>query len=184
MKRTAIPLLLLLSFCAFALPLSAQETGRTDGPEGSEYEKGGYPFGGPAGRFYLSGAFGSGFFEAPGGGSDETGFLYAFGLGYERDGWFGLQGDYAYLADRKMSIFSLGSRFTYPYHPFVYHCSVHAGLYDPSAGESHFGLAPGAGIDLVVHDRVRIGLNYKHDFIFSDVRTHLNRVYAGLNIAF
>ena len=185
MKRTAISLLTLtLVICAIAMPAGAQETGRTDGSEGSEYGKGGNPFGSPAGRFFLSASFGSGFFDLQGTGN-KTGFLYGFDLGYEMDEWIGLQAGYSYLSDRDLSIFSLGSNLSYPWNPFVYSLTIHASIYAPDAGDRHFGLAPGAGIDIVVHDRVRIGLNYKHDFIFTDNRTtDMDRVYAGLKFCF
>ena len=67
----------------------------------------------------------------------------------------------------------------------VYHLSVRAGLYAPNVGDRHFGLAPGGGIDILVHDRIGIGLSYQHDFIFTDTRTtEMDRVYAGLKFYF
>jgi hypothetical protein len=184
MKPANIVPIFVLCFCAVALSANAEETGRTDGSEASEYGKGGYPFGGPIGRFYISPAFGSGIFNTSGLGN-RSGLLYGLDIGYERDGWIGIQGGYAYLSDRKMSIFSLGARFAYPAEPFVYHLSTQAGYYAPDTGSKHFGLAPGAGIDIVVSDRIQIGLNYTHDFIFADTGTdHLDRVYAGLKVYF
>ena len=101
------------------------------------------------------------------------------------DEWLGIQAGYAYLSDRNMSIISLGSRFAYVFAPFVYHVSLNAGLYAPEQGDRNFGLAPGAGIDIILHERVRIGLDYKHDFVFSDNRTtDIDRVYAGLKFFF
>ena len=41
MKTTIATALAALCLCALALPVSAQETGRTDGPEESEYTTGG-----------------------------------------------------------------------------------------------------------------------------------------------
>ncbi len=184
MKPANILLIFVLCLCALPLSANAEETGRTDGQEDSEYGKGGYPFGGPDGRFYISPAFGSGIFNTAGLGS-RSGLLYGLDIGYERDGWVGIQGGYAYLSDRKMSIFSLGSRFAYPSDPFVYYITTQAGFYAPDVGSKNFGIAPGAGIDIIVSDRVRIGLNYKHDFIFSDTDTNqLDRVYAGLKFYF
>ena len=176
-------LILILALVLCAVPTTAQETGRTDGSEGSEYTRGGYPFG-TGGRFFFNGSFGSGFFDTPNLGN-KTGFLYGLALGYEMDEWLGIQGEYTYLSDRDMSILSLGSRLSYPWHPFVYHVSVQAGLYIPEVGSRNFGLAPGAGIDIVIHERVRIGLNYKHDFVFTDNQTtDIDRVYAGLKFYF
>ena len=175
---------LIAVFVLASSPATAQDTGRTDGPEGSEFTLGGYPFGGPLGRVYLNGGFGTGFFDKSGIGNS-TGFLYGFDLGYEIDQWIGIQGSYNYLSDKKMSIYSLGSRFAYTTNPFVYHFSLQAGVYDPQLGSTNFGLAPGAGIDIIVHDKVRIGLDYKHDFIFTDgITTDQDRVYAGLKFYF
>ena len=40
-------------------------------------------------------------------------------------------------------------------------------------------------VDIVVSDRVRLGLNYRHDFIFTDANTtEMDRVYAGLKFLF
>lgn len=181
MKRLILTLALALLFCGAA---SAQ-TGRTDGAEDSEFGKGGYPFGGKLNRVYINAAFGSGFFKTPGLANTRTGFLFGADVGYEMDQWLGIQAGYAYLSDSEMSIFSLGSRFAYTFNPFSYHVSLDAGLYAPKAGERNFGLAPGAGIDIIVSDRVRLGLDYKHDFIFTDNQTtDMDRVYAGLKFFF
>lgn len=164
---------------------ASAQTGRTDGAEESEFGKGGYPFGEARHRFYLNTAFGSGFFDKTALDNTRTGFLYGAELGVEMDEWIGIQAGYTYLSDRDMSIVSLGSRFAYVFDPFVYHVSVNAGLYAPKEGDRNFGLAPGAGIDIILHERVRIGLDYKHDFVFSDNRTtDIDRVYAGLKFFF
>ena len=165
-------------------PVLAQDEGRTDGPEESEYGKGGNPFGTTVGRLYLNGAFGSGFYQGPSLG-DETGFVYGFDLGYEMDEWIGVQGSYAYVSDRELSIYSIGTNFSYHWYPFVYSVGLGAGLYDHEVGDRHFGLSPGAGIDIVLGENVRLGLNYKHDYIFTDtVTTDIDRVYAGLKFFF
>lgn len=167
-----------------AMSAVAQDVGRTDGPEETEYGKGGNPFGSPDGRLYLNAVFGSGFFEIAGL-SDKTGFLYGLDLGYEMYEWIGIQTGYAYLSDRDLSIYSVGANFSYPWHPFVYNVGLGAGLYVPDIGERSFGIAPGAGVDIVLGKNVRIGLNYKHDFIFTDVMTtDMDRVYAGLKFMF
>ena len=184
MKTTIATALAALCLCALALPVSAQETGRTDGPEESEYTTGGYPFGGPAGKLYISPSFGTGVFDVGGLGS-QSGLLYGIDFGYEMDSWIGLQGGYSYLADRKMSIFGLGSRLSYTAEPFLYYTTVTAGLYAPEGGSRRFGLAPGAGIEIAFHERFRVGLDYKHDFIFEETETqHLDRIYAGLRFYF
>lgn len=167
-----------------ATTVVAQDVGRTDGPEESEYGKGGNPFGSNVGRLYVSAAFGSGFYSSATL-SDETGFTYGVNLGYEMDDWIGLQGGYTYLSDRDLAIYNIGTNFNYPWHPFVYNVSLDAGFYDPDVGDRSFGLAPGAGIDIVLGENVRVGLNYRHDFIFTDnATTDMNRVYAGVKFLF
>ena len=184
MKPARFTLILTCCLGLLSVPLAAQESGRTDGPEGSEVGRGGYPFGGPEGRFYISPAFGSGIFDRNADDS-RSGLLYSLNLGYERDGWLAIEGGYAYLSDRKLSIYSLGSRFDYNADPFVYYFSAQAGLYKPTEGESNFGVAPGAGIDIILNDRIRVGLNYKRDFIFTDGNTtDIDRLFAGLKFYF
>ena len=183
MKTASFTLIFAICGTLICLPLEAGESGRTDGPEGSELGRGGYPFGGPEGRFYISPAFGSGIFDRND--DSRSGLLYSLNLGYERDGWLAIEGGYAYLSDRRLSIYSLGSRLDYNADPFVYYFSTQAGLYKPEDGESNFGLAPGAGIDIILNDRIRLGLNYKRDFIFSDGNTtEIDRLYAGLKFYF
>ena len=112
MKTASLTLIFTICAAMLCMPLDAGEPGRTDGPEGSEVGRGGYPFGGPEGRFYISPAFGSGIFDRNADDS-RTGLLYSMNLGYERDGWLAIEGGYAYLSDRELSIYSLGSRFDY-----------------------------------------------------------------------
>lgn len=182
MKRKWIGIIALIALTATAV--TAQDVGRTDGPEESEYGKGGNPFGSAVGRMYVSGTFGSGFFDGVGS-SQDTGFLYGIDLGYEMHDWIGVQAGYAYLSDRDLAIFSVGTNFVYAWHPFVYNLSLGTGLYVPDVGERSFGIAPGAGVDIVLGENVRLGLNYKHDFIFTDgITTDLDRVYAGLKFLF
>ena len=167
-----------------AMSTAAGDLGKTDGPEESEYGKGGNPFGSPVGRFYLNAAFGSGFFENAGL-PDRTGFMYGIDLGYEMHDWIGIQTSYAYLSDQDLSIYSVGANFSYPWHPFVYNVGLDAGLYVPKIGERSFGIAPGAGVDIMLGGNIRLGLKYKHDFIFTDiVTTDVDRVYAGLKLMF
>ena len=168
----------------FSTVRAGAEDGRTDGDEASEYGKGGYPFGGEVGQFYISPAFGSGIFAAPGRGS-RSALLYGVDIGYERDGWIGIQAGYTYLPDEDLSIYSVGTRLAYATDPFVYYISTHAGLYAPVSGENRFGVSPGAGIDIVVNEKMRVGLNYRHDFVFADRAIEdIDRVYAGLKFYF
>ena len=184
MKSTIFILIVAGCLALLSMPLVARESGRTDGPEGSEVGAGGYAYGGPAGRFYVNPSFGSGIFNGKTNGNG-AGLLYSLNLGYEREGWLAIEGGYSYLSDRTMSIYSLGSRLDYNADPFVYYFSLQAGLYKPEDGESDFGLAPGAGIDIILNDRIRLGLNYKRDFIFSDGNTtKIDRPCVGLKFYF
>jgi hypothetical protein len=142
------------------------------------------PFGSKVGRMYINATFGTGFFDGAGL-VDETGFLYGFDFGYEMQDWISVHGGYTYLSDRQTSIYIAGTNFSYPWHPFIYNVSRGAGLYVPGIGDRRFGIAPGTGVDIVLGESVRLGLNYKHEFIFTDtVTTDMDRVYAGLKLMF
>lgn len=165
-----------------ATPAASQETGRTDGPEESEFGKGGYPFGGGIDQFYIAPAFGSGSYNG------QTGLLYGFDVGYRTDGWIGVQGGYSYLTDAQLHIATLGARFDYAFEPFVTYVTMQAGLYSREGVERNFGVAPGLGVDILVSDRVRLGLKVAHDFILDDtvagIDNDVDRVSMALSIAF
>jgi hypothetical protein len=163
---------------------AAQETGRTDGPDESEYGKGGYPYGGGVEQFYITPSFGSGSVDGA------TGLLYGFDVGYKTDGWIGVQGGYSYLSEAQLHIATLGARFDYAFEPFVSYVTMQAGLYSKDGGNRNFGVAPGAGIDIQLGDRLRLGLKVAHDFILSDpdpvlsTDDDVDRISLGISVAF
>ena len=182
MKRKMVGIVALIALTGASA--MAQDVGRTDGLEDSECGKGGNPFGTTVARLYLNAAFGSGFFQGTGL-SDDTGVVYGLDLGYEMHDWIGVQGGYTYLSDRDLSIYSIGTNFSYPWNPFIYNVGLGAGLYALDTGDRSFGISPSAGVDIILGENVRLGLNYKHDFIFTDTATtDIDRVYAGLKFMF
>jgi len=106
-------------------------------------------------------------------------------IGFEKDEWLGIERSYTYLSDRRLSIIHLGSRLAYQTEPFDYSFTTHAGLYTSGDGDSHFGIAPEAEIDVILNDRFRVELSYKHDFIFeNNTATGLDRITAELRFYF
>ena len=137
MKTTSWKRIVLIAFLAISVGSTiaeAEETGRTDGPEGSELGKGGYPFGGGLEQFYVTPAFGSGSFGG------RTGLLYGVDFGYKSESWIGVQGGYSYLSDARLHITTLGARFDAELQPFVPYITVQAGLYSQEGGERNFGI--------------------------------------------
>ena len=163
--------------------------GRTDGPEGSEIGKGGYPRYRTPGVFFVEPYFGAATVdvEPEGGGlsSDQTDLIYGANLGYLMEDWLGFQVGYGYIAgDQKASLFGAGIRNLLVYEPFNYFLRLDAEIYAPDVGDARFGLAPGAGAEVVLTERVRAGLQYQHDFIFADDSISINRFTARLQLKF
>ena len=152
---------------AIAAPLSAnaQGRGRTDGPEGSEYGKGGYddPGGGTVSLEFNWGA--AVLSEAPRRGAPKGPPLFVGGtLSFWGDDWYQLEVSGAYLLDGGRLNFMAGPRFrTYGW-PLSFVVGVKAGLiHIPEVG-SLFGLSPSIGADmLMANDHILFGLAYSPD---------------------
>ena len=152
---------------AIVAPLSAnaQERGRTDGPEGSEYGKGGYDDPG-GGSFSLEFNWGAAVLDRePLGGAPEGPPLFVGGtLSFWGDDWFQLDVSGAYLFDGGRVDVLVGPRFrTYGW-PVSLSLGLKAGaMYIPEVG-TRFGVAPQVGVDLVMaNDHVLAGLAYAPD---------------------
>lgn len=147
------------------------EPGRTDGPEGSEYGKGGYLRHGTGGGFYVDGYFGAAGVEIEqkfGKDLRQTDLIAGFNAGYLVEDWLAFQAGYGYITDQKIGLYSLGMRSSYDAEPFNYYFTLGAEVFAPDQGDSQFGLVPGVGAEMMLNDRVRVGLGYQHDFIFAD----------------
>jgi hypothetical protein len=163
------------------------EPGRTDGPEGSEYGTGGYNYPGLGGQYYLEAFFGSAQVDVEVEGTDNTSktdLMGGFNAGYQLEDWLAFQLGFGYISDQKISLYSAGMRNSYDLEPFGYFLSLDAEIYAPDQGDSQFGIVPGVGAELLLSERLRVGLSYQHDFVFSDDNIDVDRFTARLQFKF
>ena len=185
LRATAFVLALM---AGLALEAAAAEPGRTDGAEGSEYGTGGYWRYRSGGRFFVEGYFGAAAVDIEYDGAapdfDATDLLGGVDLGYMVEDWLAFQLGYAHIADQATDLFSLGMRSQYNLDPFGYYFSLGAELYAPDQGDTQFGVVPGIGAEMLLGERVRVGLAYQHDFILADETISIDRFSARLQIGF
>jgi hypothetical protein len=176
-------LLLVTAGPSFAGP----EPGRTDGPEGSEYGKGGYSRYGLGGEYFLEGFFGSAQVDVEVEGADntsQTDLLAGLTLGYQIEDWLYFQVGYGHISDQKLNLYSVGTRSRYDLSPFGYFLTLDAGLLSPDGGDSNFSVTPGAGVDLMISEKLQVGLAFQHDFVMSDDNLDIDRFTAKLRFTF
>ena len=77
-----------------------------------------------------------------------------------------------------------GVRSAFSQEPFSYYFSLDAEIYSPELGNDRFGIAPGAGAEVILTNHVRAGLRFQHDFIFADETISINRFSAELQFDF
>lgn len=167
--------------------LHAAKPGRTDGPEGSEYGKGGYGRFRGEGRFYLEGLLGSATVDADdenGIGTSQTDLMAGLTAGYRIEDWLGFQLGYARIAEQNADFISGGIRSSFDANPFNYYAALDAEIYSPEGGTRHFGIAPGIGAEIMLNDRLRAGLRVQRDFIFADESIGISRFAATLRFDF
>ena len=157
--------------------------GRTDGPEGSEYGKGGYHYKAQYGRFYTEGFLGAAMVENEGSDS-ETDLISGLNVGYMVEEWLAFQLGFARILDQNTNLYAGGVRSAYINRPFNYYFSLDAELYSPEIGDTSFGIAPGVGAEVILSDRLRAGLRFQRDFIFADDMIHINRFTAKIQVDF
>jgi hypothetical protein len=157
--------LALLAACAMPLSASAQPRGRTDGPEGSEYGKGGYDD--PGGdTLSLEFNWGAALPAEVWVGREKEGPPLFVGAtaSFWGDDWYQLDVSGAYLLEDGRLNLMAGPRFrTYGY-PLSLYLGLRAGLiYIPNVG-GRFGLSPQAGADLLIaNEHIILGLGYSPD---------------------
>ena len=194
-QRAAVPVrvlagLALACFLGAGAAYAEPEPGRTDGEEGSEYGKGGYPYYSGLGQFYAEGFFGAAMVDIDPVDEEEdktssTDLMSGLYLGYKIEEWLSFQAGYGRIAgDSAADLFSAGMRNSLDMRPFNYFFSLDAELYSPSGGEVRFGIVPGAGAELFIGDRVQVGLRYQRDFIFADDDISINRFSARVQVNF
>jgi hypothetical protein len=175
--------------CAGVIEAAEPSSDRTDGPEGSEVGRGGYPHYGTPGSVFIEPFFGAAAVDIePEGGegnTSQTDLMYGANVGYLMEDWLGVHVGYGYIAgDQKTSIYSAGIRNILRYEPFNWHLGLDAELYSPDVGDSRFGIAPSVGAEVVITEHLRAGLQYQHDFIFADDTISINRFTARLQLKF
>ena len=165
------------------------EPGRTDGSEGSEYGKGGYWHNAQYGRFYTEGFMGAAVVDFEGKGFNavqfsQTDIISGLNAGYMIEDWLAFQLGFAHISDQDINLYSGGIRSAFATEPFNYYFSLDAELYSPSRGDDRFGVVPGVGAGAILHEHLRVGLRFQHDFIFADATISINRFTAKVQLDF
>ena len=179
MRRIALTALL-----ALAVGAQAATPGRTDGPEGSEYGKGGYHHKAQYGRFYTEGFLGAATVKRSHDFDSDTDLISGLNVGYMIEEWLSFQLGFARILDQNINLYAGGVRSAYVNRLFNYYFSLDAELYSPEIGDTHFGIVPGVGAEVILSDRLRAGLRFQRDFIFADDMIHINRFTAKIQVDF
>ena len=170
-----------------SLVLYAAEPGRTDGPEGSEYGRGGYGRFRSEGQLYVEGHLGSATVSTEyenGLETEETDLFTGLYVGYQIENWLGFQVGYARIANQDAHLLSAGTRSVFDASPFAYYLAIDAEIYAPTTGDSYFALAPGIGAEVGLNDRLHVGLHLQRDIIFADDSIDVNRLSAKVRFDF
>ena len=175
--------------CSAEWSAAEPRPGRTDGREGSEYGRGGYSRFREGGRIYVFGYFGAATVDIePEDGTEDfssTELISGFSLGYMTQDWLGIQVGFGHISgDRPANMFMVGVRNSLNREPVNYFLSLDAELYAPDRGGNKFGIVPGVGAEVVVIERVQLGLSFQRDFIFADDSIGINRFAARLQFKF
>lgn len=164
------------------LTASAQERGRTDGPEGSEYGKGGYEAR-REGRFSLGLDFGASMISNPVANRVGPPIFAGLTVSFWGDDWFVVDASGAYLLDSQRIDILVGPRFRTAFYPVSAHIGLKAGtVISPTSG-LRFAISPQIGGELLLADKLIMGLNYNVDVpIWADAVAH--RVYMTMGYRF
>jgi hypothetical protein len=171
---------------AVIAPLSAyaQERGRTDGPEGSEYGKGGYSRVSDS-RFALELNWGAAFAAEVSRADPSSPPLF---LGATASFWgadwyqFDFSGNYVFQTGQVNLL--AGPRFrTYGW-PLSFNAGLKAGAFIVPDEGFRFGISPQVGVDmLMARERVVLGLGYALDIPFA-AHGIMNRVFMNVGYRF
>ena len=174
----------LIALLALAVGAQAATPGRTDGPEGSEYGKGGYWHKTQYDRFYTEGFLGAATVKTSDDFDSDTDLISGLNVGYMIEEWLAFQLGFARILDQNINLYAGGIRSAYIRRPFNYYFSLDAELYSPEVGDTRFGIVPGVGTEVMLSDRLRVGLRYQRDFIFADDSIRINRFTAKIQVDF
>jgi hypothetical protein len=191
MKRHARVWGTLALLAAVPLPAVAQERGRTDGPEGSEYGKGGYERPSGWGDFSLQFDWGAGVNQEPPPEGAPKGPPLMMGLtaSFWADDWLQLDFSGAYMLDGGRVDLLAGPRFrTYGYRVSLYAGLKAGAIFVPEVG-TRFGLSPQVGGDLLMGSRenILLGLAYALDIPLpaeADGGSNTHRIFMSLGYRF
>ena len=170
-----------------SLFLYAADPGRTDGPEGSEYGKGGYGRFRSEGQLYVEGYLGSATVSTEyesGLETQETDLFTGLHVGYQIENWLGFQVGYARIANQDDHLISAGTRSVFDASPFAYYLAIDAEIYAPADRDSYFAVAPGVGVEVGLNETLHVGLHLQRDIIFADDSIGINRLSAKIRFDF
>jgi hypothetical protein len=158
--------------------------GGTDGPEGSEYGKGGYSEPG-GGLFSLALNWGAGLPGANGPLDGVSGAPLTVGLvaTFWVDDWFVLDVAPSHLFNSGRTNVLVGPRFRTMGYPVSAYLGLHAG---PVFGDDlgvRFLLSPQAGVEALLADHFLLGLGYAWDVPVSQDRSN-HRIFMTLGYRF
>jgi hypothetical protein len=172
---------LLLAALTASLPALAQSRGRTDGPEGSEYGKGGYRgLGGE--QFSLAFEWGASI-EADSKYSNAPLFV-GITASYWNTDWFLLDVSSEYLISSKKYNILLGPRFRSVTYPVSFSIGLKAGpIFIPDDGV-RFGISPQVGADLLLERRIILGLGYAPDIPLGGGGGVAHRIFMTIGYRF
>lgn len=153
------------------LTATAQERGRTDGPEGSEYGKGGYSTARGDGPFSLQLEWGAAVTEGVSERHDGPPLYTGLTLTFWGEEWLGLDLSGTYLFDGQRLNVVAGPRFRTWGYSVSLHLSLKAGVINipdeelSGDGTVRFGLVPEVGGDFYIDEgqHLWVGLAYSPD---------------------
>lgn len=162
----------------------AQERGRTDGPEGSEYGKGGYSRA-SSGRFSFQLNFGAALGENNYlSGVGRVPLMAGLTATFWGDEWIvvDLDGIYNFQQSRIHAL--IGPRFRTGFWPVSLWAGLKAGP-TITAGEGvRFSLTPTVGADMMVGDHLLAGLGYAFDIQFGASAYSTHRIFMSVGYRF
>ena len=173
---------LALAVLGLSTPVFAQSRGRTDGPEGSEYGKGGYNRLGGAQQFSLALDWGAAI-ESD---NTYTGSPLFFGLtgSYWITDYFLLDASANYLLSSKKFDLFVGPRFRTVTYPISFSIGFKAGPIFLPNNNVRFGISPQAGFDFMLERHVILGIGYAPDIPLGDGGGVAHRIFMTIGYRF
>jgi hypothetical protein len=171
---------LALAVLGLSTPVFAQSRGRTDGPEGSEYGKGGYNRLG--GNFSLAIDWGAAI-ESD---NTYTGSPLFVGLtaSYWATDYFLLDASANYLLSSKKFDLLVGPRFRTVTWPVSFSVGFKAGPIFLPNNAVRFGISPQAGFDLLLERHLILGVGYAPDIPLGDGGGVAHRIFMTVGYRF